>query len=137
MSNLTDRINMIAKETFKVNPNMNFWIFKQTQEISLMVIVCHVITTLCFPSILIYKGLPGSRFNIYYSTEKHTHAMTWVGCINVGSFLICSAIGTFLFIKLFRPRSNGRPTQTFFMKHSYTVNTIIIILMALSCSQIM
>ena len=59
----------------------------------LMIFATYLITAICFPSIIVYKPLPGD----YFENPSNDYTFTRIdmmGVINVGSFFVSSGIGS-------------------------------------------
>ena len=60
-----------------------------------MIFATYFITAICFPSIIVYKPLPGKYFE--NPTDDYTFTrIDMMGVINVGTFFVSSAIGTMI-----------------------------------------
>ena len=79
-------------------------IFKKNPRPYVMLVLSHFIAYTIFPSIIIYKHLPGDWFaSLVKNREKNTETVAWMGEVNVGSFLISYGIAILLTSKKFRP----------------------------------
>ena len=63
----------------------------------------------CFPSIIVYKRLPGDIFKTgkVSDIDDYQETIAWMGVINIGLFLICYAIGILVANKKFRPNESN------------------------------
>ena len=88
-------------------------IFKNQVFTSVIIFWTYFISSICFPSLIVYKPLPGKRFEDLYTSKDdiqyrcvdvhnavNTDAIGWLGVINVGTFLVFQGLGT-----LFRAES--------------------------------
>ena len=60
-----------------------------------MIFATYFITAICFPSIIVYKPLPG----VYFENPSDDYTFTRIdmmGVINVGTFFVSSGIGTMI-----------------------------------------
>ena len=88
-----------------------------------MIFASYLISAILFPSLIIYKPLPGKYFeHLAGDSEDHQGqhqitAVAWLGAINVGSFLIFNGLGA-LFTNMY-----ARP-EKYDMKLSHSVSYI-------------
>ena len=80
-------------------------IFAESWFPYLILVLSHFFAYTCFPSIIVYKQLPGDLFNpdkvadVYDFNEK----IAWQGVINDGLFLICFGVGILTSNNRWRP----------------------------------
>lgn len=79
--------------------------FKKMKLAVTMVFLTNFLVALVFPSILIYKPLPGAYFCIRPTSEVNLQ-IAWMGVANLGPFFICFAIGTYF------ARSHKKPEHS-------------------------
>ena len=61
------------------------------QKIALvMIFITFFISATCFPSLIVYKPLPGKHFSVL---ERQIEGVAFLGTINVGTFLIFTGFG--------------------------------------------
>ena len=79
-------------------------IYRKSPRPYVMLVLTHLIAYTCFPSIIIYKNLPGHYFASPGNSQKSSiQTVAWMGHVNVGSFLIIYAIAILLASKRLRP----------------------------------
>ena len=90
-----------------------------------MIFATYFISAICFPSLIVYKPLPGKYFD---DLEGHKNTgIAWLGTINVGSYLIFNGLGALVTPYITK-------SDSFTLKHSYSA--CIILVEAISCSYI-
>ena len=80
---------------YEILTNRNF-LETQKQE-CLIFFLTYALAYLCFPSIIIYKPFRFFNFNQSMSINMR---IAWLGCFNVGSFLVANAFGNFWTLKV-------------------------------------
>lgn len=69
---------------------------------SIMILLTYMISSVAFPSLIVYGGLPGTFF--IRTDAKNCHiAFAWTGCINVGTFFCWMAAGVWCSLKFCHP----------------------------------
>ena len=88
---------------------------------SIMIFASYLISAILFPSLIIYKPLPGGYFSDLTGGDSEDRqaqhqitAVAWLGAINVGSFLIFNGSGMLFAHKYARP-------EQYAMKLSHSV----------------
>ena len=59
-----------------------------------------MISAICFPTLIVYKPLPGQLFEGVKSIDQK---FVWMGCINMGTFFCFMAAGVWCSLKYFNP----------------------------------
>ena len=87
---------------------------------------------LCFPSLICYQHLPGSFFSKISEGDtdmsERNSVTKWIGCVNVGSFIVAVSLGTFLAASLQKSKD--------FVSYSLCFYTSVTLLELLCCSTV-
>ena len=72
---------------------------KQSPQIY-FIFMTYFMVALCFPSLICYQHLPGSFFSQISEGDtdmsERENIAKWIGCVNVGTFIVAVSLGTFL-----------------------------------------
>ena len=100
-------------------------IYKKNPRPYVMLILSHFIAYTIFPSIVIYKHLPGKYFaSMANSIDKNSETVAWMGQVNVGSFLISYGLAILLVSKKCRPDQVDWKSKTWLLCSFIAVEAI-------------